>query len=142
MPTRHAEAIWEGNLREGKGKLELGSGAFQGMYSYPSRFEDGDGTNPEELLGAAHAGCFSMAFANALDRAGYPPEKIHTTAKVHFEKLKQGFTIVKIDLKTEALVPGVDESTFLELADGSKKNCPISRALNVPKITLEAILLK
>jgi osmotically inducible protein OsmC len=141
MPTRYAEAVWEGNLRQGKGKLELGSGTFQGSYSYPSRFEDGDGTNPEELLGAAHAGCFSMAFANALDRAGYTPEKIHTIANVHFKKLEQGFTIVKIDLKTEALVPGVDEKAFLELAIGSKENCPISRALNVPEIMLEATLI-
>lgn len=142
MLTRHAEAIWEGNLREGKGKIELGSGAFQGSYSYPSRFEDAEGTNPEELIGAAHAGCFSMAFSNALDRAGYPPIRIHTTASVYFDKLEQGFTIVKIELRTEAQVPGIDEETFLELAEGAKKNCPISRALNVPEITLEAMLIK
>ena len=141
MPTRKAEAIWEGNLREGKGRMMLGSGAFEGAYSFPSRFEDGQGTNPEELIGAAHAGCFSMAFSAALGRAGYNPEKIHTTASVHLEKLEEGFTIVKVNLKSEAKVSGIAQETFLELAEGAKKNCPVSRALLGPEIILEAHLV-
>ncbi|OGO17966.1 MAG: peroxiredoxin [Chloroflexi bacterium RBG_16_48_8] len=141
MPIRQAEAIWEGNLREGRGRMKLSSVAFEGAYSYPSRFEDGGGTNPEELLGAAHAGCFSMAFSAALTRAGYTPEKIHTTASVHLEKLEEGFTIVRINLKTKVKIPGIQEDAFLELAEGAKKNCPISRALSVPEITLEAQLV-
>jgi osmotically inducible protein OsmC len=141
MPIRKAQAIWEGNLREGKGTMKLGSGALEGSYSYPSRFEDGQGTNPEELLGAAHAGCFSMALSSALGRAGYSPVKINTQAAVHLEKLEEGFTIVRIDLKTEAEVPDIDEKQFFELAEGAKKNCPISRALAVPEINLESKLL-
>jgi len=141
MPIRKAQAIWEGNLREGKGTMKLGSGALEGSYSYPSRFEDGQGTNPEELLGAAHAGCFSMALSSALVRAGYSPVRIKTEAAVHLEKLEAGFTIVQIDLKTEAEVPDIDEKQFMELAQGAKKNCPISRALAVPEINLEAKLL-
>lgn len=141
MPIRKAQAIWEGNLREGKGTMKLGSGALEGSYSYPSRFEDGQGTNPEELLGAAHAGCFSMALSSALVRAGYSPVRIKTQAAVHLEKLEAGFTIVQIDLKTEAEVPDIDEKQFMELAEGAKKNCPISRALAVPEINLEAKLL-
>jgi len=141
MPIRKAQAIWEGNLREGKGTMKLGSGALEGSYSYPSRFEDGQGTNPEELLGAAHAGCFSMALSSALVRAGYSPVRIKTEAAVHLEKLEAGFTIVQIDLKTEAEVPDIDEKQFMELSQGAKKNCPISRALAVPEINLEAKLL-
>ena len=141
MPIRKAQAIWEGNLREGKGTMKLGSGALEGSYSYPSRFEDGQGTNPEELLGAAHAGCFSMALSSALVRAGYSPVRIKTESAVHLEKLEAGFTIVQIDLKTEAEVPDIDEKQFMELAQGAKKNCPISRALAVPEINLEAKLL-
>lgn len=141
MPIRQAEAIWEGNLRDGRGTMKLGSDSFEGSYSYPSRFEEGKGTNPEELLGAAHAGCFSMALSSALGRAGYSPVKVKTEAAVHLEKLEAGFTIVRIDLKTEAKVPNIDEEKFLEIADGAKKNCPISRALAVPTINLEAKLL-
>ncbi len=141
MPIRHAEAIWEGTLREGKGTMKFGSGAFEGSYSYPSRFEEGEGTNPEELLGAAHAGCFSMAFSSALGRAGFTPVKIETEASVHLEKLEEGFTVVRIDLAVEAEVPDIDENKFLEIAEGAKKNCPISRALNVPEINLKAKLL-
>jgi osmotically inducible protein OsmC len=141
MPVRQAEAVWEGTLREGKGSMSLGSGAFEGGYSFPSRFEDAEGTNPEELLGAAHAGCYSMALSAALGRAGFTPEKIQTVADVHFEKLEQGFTIVRIDLTTEAQVPDIDESQLLEIAEGAKQNCPISRALAVPEINLDATLL-
>ena len=141
MPIRNAQAIWEGNLREGKGTIKLGSGALEGFYSYPSRFEDGQGTNPEELLGAAHAGCFSMAFSAALERAGFTPEKIHTKAEVHFEKRDEGFTIVKINLMTQVKVSGIEVELLHEIAEGAKKNCPISRALNVPEITLETSLI-
>jgi osmotically inducible protein OsmC len=141
MPVRNAKAIWEGTLREGQGRVSLGSGAFEGSYSFHSRFEEAEGTNPEELLGAAHAGCFSMAFSAALERAGFVPEKIQTVADVHFEKLEEGFTIVRIELSTEAAVPDIDESQFLEIAEGAKNNCPISRALAVPEINVNASLL-
>ena len=141
MPVRQAEAIWEGTLREGKGKMMLGSGGFEGSYSFPSRFETGEGTNPEELLGAAHAGCFSMALSSGLGKAGFSPEMIQTVAEVHLEKLDVGFTIVRIDLKTKAIVPDIEESEFVEIAEGAKKNCPISRALAVPEINLVAKLL-
>jgi osmotically inducible protein OsmC len=141
MPVRNAKAIWEGTLREGQGRVSLGSGAFEGSYSFHSRFEEAEGTNPEELLGAAHAGCFSMALSAALERAGFVPEKIQTVADVHFEKLEEGFTIVRIELSTEAAVPDIDESQFLEIAEGAKNNCPISRALAVPEINVTASLL-
>jgi len=141
MPVRNAKAIWEGTLREGKGRLSLGSGTFEGSYSFHSRFEEAEGTNPEELLGAAHAGCFSMAFSAALERAGFVPEKIQTLADVYFEKLEEGFTIVRIELSTEAAVPDIDETQFLEIAEGAKNNCPISRALAVPEINVNASLL-
>jgi osmotically inducible protein OsmC len=141
MPVRNAKAIWEGTLREGKGRVGLGSGAFEGSYSFHSRFEEAEGTNPEELLGAAHAGCFSMAFSAALERAGFVPEKIQTLADVYFEKLEEGFTIVRIELSTEAAVPDIDETQFLEIAEGAKNNCPISRALAVPEINVNASLL-
>jgi osmotically inducible protein OsmC len=141
MPIRKADAIWEGTLQEGKGKMILGSGAYEGSYSFPSRFEEGDGTNPEELLGAAHAGCFSMALSAALGRAGFSPERIHTTAEVHLEKLEAGFTIVRINLNTEGTVPDIDYDQFMEIAEGAKRNCPISRALAVPEINLVAKLV-
>src|SRR5918995_5307895 len=112
MPTRNAEAVWEGDLRGGKGTVKLGSGAYQGAYSFQSRFESGTGTNPEELIAAAHAGCFSMALSHALSQAGHPPKRVHTTAKVHLEKSADGFAIPRIDLVTEADVPGLDEAAF------------------------------
>jgi osmotically inducible protein OsmC len=121
--------------------MKLDSGSFEGSYSYPSRFEDGKGTNPEELLGAAYAGCFSMALSSALGRAGYNPIKIETQAAVHLQKLEAEYTIVRIDLKTEAQVADINEEKFLEIANGAKKNCPISRALEVPVMNLEAKLL-
>src|ERR671928_22639 len=106
MPVRSAKAQWDGTLKEGKGSMALGSGAFQGAYSFSSRFESGTGTNPEELIGAAHAGCFSMAFSHGLAQAGFTPKRVHTTAKVHLEKGAEGFGIPKIELVTEAEVPG------------------------------------
>jgi lipoyl-dependent peroxiredoxin len=120
--------------------MRLGSGAFEGAYSFKSRMEDGPGTNPEELIGAAHAGCFSMAFANALSQAGHKPQEIHTVASVHFDKTDQGWGISGIDLVTEGNVPGVDEATFKRLAEDAKKNCPVSKALAATPITLQATL--
>lgn len=140
MPTRTANAVWEGNLRDGKGSVRLGSGAFEGQYSFKSRFEEGTGTNPEELLGAAHAGCFSMALSNGLASAGYTPTKVQTQAKVYFGPTEGGFGITKIDLDTEAIVPGIDEETFQAQAQDAKKNCPISKALSAVEINLTARL--
>jgi osmotically inducible protein OsmC len=141
MTVRKAEAVWEGGLREGKGKVKLGSGAFEGAYSYHSRFEEGPGTNPEELIGAALAGCFSMAFSADLGNSGYTAKRIHTTAQVFLEKVDGRSTITRIHLNTEGEVPGVDEKTFLEHAEGAKKGCPVSRSLTGVVITLEAKLL-
>ncbi len=141
MPTRNAEAVWEGNLKSGKGTIKLSSGAFEGPYSFSSRFESGTGTNPEELIGAAHAGCFSMALANRLSEAGHPPQRVHTTAKVHLEKGEGGFSIPQIDLITEADVPGMDASTFAQHAQTAKENCPVSKVLAAAKITLDAKLV-
>jgi osmotically inducible protein OsmC len=142
MAVRKAEAEWTGNLREGKGRVKLGSGAYEGEYSFVSRFEDGKGTNPEELIGAAHAGCFSMALSAGLTKAGLSPKRIHTTAQVHLEKVGEAFEITRIELDTQAEVPGVDEKAFLEHAENAKKGCPVSKALAGPKIELKARLLK
>lgn len=142
MMTRTGNAVWEGTLKEGKGKMKLGSGAYEGPYSFTSRFENGKGTNPEELLGAAHAGCFSMALANGLAQAGHAPKRINTTAKVHLEKAGESFKITSIDLNTEAEVPGVDDQTFLRQAETAKKNCLISQVLGGTEIKLQARLMK
>ncbi len=139
---RKAEAIWEGSLREGRGTMRLGSGAFEGAYSFTTRFEDEPGTNPEELIGAAHAGCFSMALSAGLGRAGFTPQRIQTSAAVHFEKLEAGFRIVKIVLTTEAVVPGIDAETFQAQAEAAKAGCPISNALSKDiEIVLDARLV-
>src|SRR5881275_1984779 len=111
MPVRRAEARWKGSLQDGSGTMRVGSGAFDGRYSFSSRMEDGPGTNPEELIGAAEAGCFSMAFANGLTQAGHKPQEIRTTASVHFDKGDKGWGITRIDLATEGDVPGIDEAT-------------------------------
>jgi len=142
MPVRKAEAVWEGNLKEGKGKMKLGSGAFEGAYSFASRFEDAMGTNPEELIGAAHAGCFSMALSLFLGNAGYLPERISTVAHVRLDKVGEGFKITKIDLETEAKIPGIDEKKFMEQAEAAKKGCPVSQALAGTEITLKAKLVR
>src|SRR5256885_14039201 len=113
MPTRKAEAEWTGSLRDGSGRVKLGSGAFEGSYSFASRFENAKGTNPEELLGAAHAGCFSMALAAGLGRAGFQPKRVHTTASVHIEKVGAAFEIKKIELDCDAQEPNIDENIFL-----------------------------
>jgi lipoyl-dependent peroxiredoxin len=141
MPTRNAEAVWEGDLKGGKGTMKLGSGAYQGAYSFASRFENGTGTNPEELIAAAHAGCFSMALAHGLSQAGFPPQRVHTTAKIHLEKTDAGFAIPRIDLQTEAKVPRIDEATFRQQAETAKKNCPVSKLLAAAQINLDAKLV-
>ncbi len=141
MPVRTADAVWEGNLKNGKGKMRFGGGAFEGNYSFSSRFEEGKGTNPEELLGAAHAGCFSMAFSNGLDLAGFTPKRVSTNARVFLEKGGDGFRITKIELQTEAQVPGIDEATFQSQAESAKKNCPVSQALKGVEIRVNAKLL-
>lgn len=141
MPERRAEAEWKGDLRKGAGRMKLGSGAFEGAYSFGSRFEEAKGTNPEELIGAAHAGCFSMALSGGLSAAGHAPRRIHTTAKVQLEKAGEGFEIRRIDLETEAEVPGIDEAKFQEQAEAAKRNCPVSKALAGPEIRLKAVLV-
>jgi osmotically inducible protein OsmC len=141
MAARTAEAEWKGNLREGKGTMKLGSGAYQGAYSFASRFESGTGTNPEELIGAAHAGCFSMALSAGLGHDGFTPTRIHTTARVHLEKVGEGFGITRIELNTEAQIPGIDAATFARYAEDAKKGCPVSKALAGVQISLTAKLV-
>ena len=142
MPTRTAEAEWEGNLAEGQGKLKVGSGAFEGPYSFKSRFEEGQAaTNPEELIGAAHAGCFTMALTAALSRAGIRPAHIHTVARVKLDKVGEAFTITQIDLETEADIPGIDDAAFQNYAKGAKEGCPVSKALAGTEIHLNAKLV-
>jgi lipoyl-dependent peroxiredoxin len=140
MPARTASAHWEGGLQQGKGSVRLGSGAFEGQYSFSSRFEEGTGTNPEELIGAAHAGCFSMALTAGLERAGYAPTSVDTTARVHLERAEGGFRIPRIDLDCTAQVPGIDEAAFAEQAETAKANCPVSQALAGVDIQLTARL--
>ena len=141
MPVRKANAVWEGTLKEGQGTMRLGSGAFEGRYSFGSRFEEAGGTNPEELIGAAHAGCFSMAFAAGLGRAGFAPKRVATSAKVHIEKVGEGFKITRIELDNESEVPGIDEAAFQEAARKAKEGCPVSQALGGVEITLNARLV-
>src|SRR3954468_10126075 len=124
MPTRSAQAEWHGNLARGEGKMAFGSGAFEGSYNFASRFEGGDGTNPEELIAAAHAGCFSMALANVLSQAGHEPDSVQTTAKVHLDKDNGGFSITRSDLTTEVKVDGLDDEEFQQHADEAKRTCP------------------
>jgi osmotically inducible protein OsmC len=142
MPTRKAEAEWKGNLAEGSGRLKVGSGAFNGPYSFTSRFEEGQSaTNPEELLGAAHAGCFTMALTAQLSRARLTPESIHTEARVKLEKVGDAFSITQIELETEAEIQGIDNATFQRYALDAKQNCPLSKALAGTEIHLTAKLL-
>ena len=141
MPVRKADARWEGSLQEGNGHMRLGGGAYDGPYTFKSRFEEGTGTNPEELIAAAHAGCFSMALSGALGRAGFTPTSVETTANVHLDKTDEGFRVQKIDLVTQADVPGIDDAQFQEIAEGAKKGCPISVLLGgSAEITLQATL--
>ena len=139
MPARTAEAVWEGTLKEGHGVMKLGSGLYEGPFTYASRFESGEGTNPEELIGAAHAGCFSMYLSALLSNNGYTPTRIQTRATVH---LGAGPAIHKIELDCEAEVPGLDESKFQEFAQQAKANCPVSKALaGVEEVVLNARLV-
>jgi osmotically inducible protein OsmC len=140
MPVRVANAEWKGNLPKGSGSLETETGFVKGNYSFSSRFEEGAGTNPEELIAAAHAGCFSMAFANILAKAGHEAESIRTTARVYLEKGPDGFGISRIELECVGRVPGVDDATFQEHARSAKVGCPVSRALAATPIELVASL--
>src|SRR3954447_26330763 len=141
MPARIGSAVWEGTLKEGKGTMKLGSGAYEGPYSFSSRFEEGTGTNPEELIGAAEAGCFSMALSSNLEKAGHPAKRISTKATVKLEMVDGGPKITSIDLDVEAEVPGIDQAKFQETAEATKQGCPVSKALSATPITLKAKLI-
>jgi osmotically inducible protein OsmC len=140
MPTRKAHARWEGNLAQGKGQVDFANGAFKAPYSFTSRFENGSGTNPEELLGAAHAGCFAMALALVLGKAGLEAGYIDATAHVTVSPHDGGFKITESHLVCEARVPGIDPAAFLQYADTAKAGCPVSQALTGTQITLDAKL--
>jgi osmotically inducible protein OsmC len=141
MPTRTAEAVWTGTLKDGKGGLRLGSGQCDAAYSFASRFESGEGTNPEELLGAAHAGCFSMALSLMLSEAGHAPEEVRTSANVSIEPEGDGFAIKRVALQCQAKVPGISEEEFRTQAENARKGCPVSKALAGVEITLDAQLV-
>ena len=141
MPVRTGNAVWKGTLKEGSGTLRTQSGAYEGPYNFVSRFESGPQTNPEELVAAAHAACYSMALSAGLEKAGFKATKVATKASVHLEKLEAGFTITHIDLDVEADVPGVDDKKFAEISEATKSGCPISRLLTGAKINLKARLL-
>ncbi len=141
MSKHFAKAFWEGALKKGKGKYTLGSSGYEGSLQFSSRFEDDkSASSPEELIGAAHASCFSMAFSHALDQEGYPPDKIDTSAEVTLAKTEKGFSISEILLKTRGRVKDIEEGKFQEIARQAKENCPVSRALSVSPIRLEAEL--
>jgi lipoyl-dependent peroxiredoxin len=141
MAIRTANARWEGTLTEGSGVMRTGKGGLSGNYSFQSRFEEGEGTNPEELIGAAHAGCYSMALSKGLTDAGFPPTSIDTTASVHFDRVEGQATITRVDLVTSATVPGIDDAQFQKIAAATKDGCPVSRLLaKGAEITLAASL--
>ena len=139
MPTRKAEAIWNGTIKEGSGNLSLGSGAYEGPYSFQSRFKEGEGTNPEELIGAAHAGCFTMALSGALTEAGIEPNSINTEANVKLDADKGAITTIELSVKGS--VPGIDDEAFQKHAEGAKDNCPVSKALAGVDISVSAQLI-
>jgi osmotically inducible protein OsmC len=141
MPARTAQARWEGKLKDGNGNLKLGSGAFEGAYSFESRFQDGTGTNPEELLGAAHAACFSMALSAMLGEAGYDPASVATAAEVSIEEVGGDFKITAIKLRTEGDVPGISAEEFRQQAEKAKAGCPVSKALAGTEIQLAEVNL-
>lgn len=141
MPVRRADAVWEGVLRSGKGRMKAGSGAFEVPFTYTTRFEEEPGTNPEELIGAAQAGCYSMALSGNLERAGFKAERIHTTADVHLDRTDAGPTITRIVLTCEATVPGVDEATFQQQVEATRTGCPVARALKA-ELVVNARLVK
>ncbi len=140
MLKRTAQAVWEGSLKNGRGTVEFGGGAFKGNYSFASRFENGTGTNPEELIAAAHAGCFAMALSGVLVENGYSPEKVEVSAKVSLAKEGDGFKISASHLDCTAKVPGLSERDFTPQAESAKKNCPVSVLLSNIPITLDARL--
>lgn len=140
MPVRKGEAIWEGSFNRGNGRMKLGSGKLEGAYSEGSRFREEPGTNPDELIGAALAGCFSMALALELEHMGYKANVINTSSRVHIEKVNDAYAITGIDLHTEANIPGISENMFFDKAHFAKNNCPVSKALRVP-ITFTANLI-
>lgn len=140
MPTRKANAQWKGDLQNGEGTLKFGGGSYEGSYSFESRFKEGAGTNPEELLGAAHAGCFSMALSNELAEAGFKPESVETDATVNLDLTGDNPIIKSITLNVNASVPGIDEGEFNDYAEGAKNNCPVSRALAGVDIKLNTTL--
>lgn len=141
MPVRTSEATWEGTLREGHGEMVVGNGVFKGPFTYASRFEEQPGTNPEELLGAAHAGCYAMSVSSRLTAAGHPPKYVHAKAKVQLGKVDGKSRLIKIELECETSADGISEEKFLELAEDAKINCPVSAALTGVEITLNARLV-
>jgi osmotically inducible protein OsmC len=142
MTARNGSAEWHGDLQSGSGKVTVGDGVFEGAYSYRSRFEEGEGTNPEQLIAAAHAACFTMALSNILSGAGHPPESVRTNARVQLRNIDGAPTLARIDLETQGDVPGVDEQEFQRYAEDAKENCPVSRALaGIPEIVLSARLM-
>ena len=142
MATRNGRAEWRGDLQSGSGELTVGDGVFEGDYSFASRFEEGEGTNPEELIAAAHAACLAMALSNDLASHGHPPDSVRVGARVHLRNVDGAPTIARIDLHVEARVPDLDEAHFLEHAEEAKAGCPVSRALaGVPEIDLNASLV-
>ena len=141
MSVHKSSAVWQGNLQKGKGTMNVGEGAWKGSFSAASRFEGGDGSSPEELIAAAHSGCFSMAFSHALAESGYEPEKVETKAEASIEKGADGFSITKIHLTTKGKVSGIDKDEFLKIAEEAKENCPVSKALKQGvSISLDASL--
>lgn len=141
MAVRKSKATWDGTLKEGSGRMNIGDDVYEGAYTFASRFEEGEGTNPEELVGAAHAGCYSMFLAAVLTNNGYNPTRVHTTATVHLGRDDNGPLITLIELNTEAEVAGIDEEAFMQYAEQSKTGCPISRALAATEISLKAHLV-
>lgn len=139
MAERQAQAVWQGTLKEGKGTMKFGS--FEGPFSFASRFENGQGTNPEEMIGAAHAGCFSMALSSGLSKAGFPPDRVETHAKVTLGTIDGNPRITNIHLECRAKVPGISPEQFNQIAEGTKSGCPISAALAAVPITLDAKLV-
>ncbi len=142
MAERNADARWSGDLKGGEGTMRLGSGAYEGNYSFQSRFEEGAGTNPEELIAAAHAGCFSMALADELSEAGHEPQSVETTAKVTLGEQDGEPAITGIELRTRARVPGIESAEFSEKAEAAKQGCPVSKALAATHISLDAELVQ
>lgn len=143
MPERSGSATWRGDLQGGEGDLRVGDGLFEGAYSFKSRFEEGEGTNPEELIAAAHAACFAMAFSNTLAQAGHNPDSVEARARVVLKEVDGAPTIARVELTAEGRVPGIDEGEYQQLAEQAKKDCPVSRALGgVPEITLDAKLVQ